>query len=138
MRAEARSIAAEMHAGFMGIRDELPQNIRARHKREISSYSPATQTQIQRVFEMWSSCRERFGHLGPWLFGAFSIADVMYAPVALRFVTYEIDVPAPASEFVDAVTGLASIQAWAEASAQEPEVLSFIDELLPVDETPLT
>ena len=87
---------------------------------------------------MWSSCRERFGHLEPWLFGEFSIADVMYAPVALRFVTYEIDVPAPASQFVEAVAGLASIQAWVEASAQEQEVLSFIDNLLPVDETPLT
>ena len=123
----ARSIAAEMHSGFFGIREHLPQNIRARVPLERTTLAPATQQEINRVEQMWAQAYETYG--GPWLFGDFSIADVVYAPVALRFVTYQIQLLPAAQTFVNAVQALPSIQAWAQASAAEPEAISFIDQL---------
>ncbi|MEO0457038.1 MAG: glutathione S-transferase family protein [Cyanobacteria bacterium P01_A01_bin.114] len=135
-RAIARSISAEMHAGFLGIRDQLPQNIRARNPLTPSDLSTDTQKQIQRVQTMWTQCLETYG--GPWLFGDFSIADVVYAPVALRFVTYQVSLEPAAQTFVETVQALPAIQQWAAASADEPEILAFIDELRPAQETELT
>jgi glutathione S-transferase len=137
-RAEARSIAAEMHAGFLAIRDELPQNLRARTQRDEAALSPAARSQIARVRSIWTTCRQRFHAAGPWLFGAFSLADVMYVPMALRFVTYGIAVPAPAQSFVEAVTALPSVQEWSAAAAREPEHIDFIDALVPAHQSPLT
>lgn len=126
-QATARSIAAEMHSGFLGIREQLPQNIRARIPVERATLAPATQQEINRVEQMWAQAYEASG--GPWLFGDFSIADVAYAPVALRFVTYQIQLRPVAQTFVNAVQALPSIQAWAQAAAAEPEAISFIDQL---------
>lgn len=137
-RAEARSIAAEMHSGFMAVRDELPQNIRARTQLSPASMSDACRSQMARIFDIWASCRSRFGDRGPWLFGELSIADVMYAPVALRFITYEVPLPGRAAEFVDAVTNHPAIQEWQALAAAEEETLDFIDNLNPIEETPLT
>jgi len=134
--AIARSIAAEMHAGLMGIREHLPQNIRARNPVPLSSYPDATRQQIERVQSLWAKCYRDYG--GPWLFGDFSLADVVYAPVALRFVTYQTPLVAGADRFVAAVQGLPSIQKWAADAAAEVEVLKFIDELRPADETELS
>ncbi|NEQ53104.1 MAG: glutathione S-transferase family protein [Leptolyngbya sp. SIO3F4] len=125
--ATARSIAAEMHSGFFGIREQLAQNIRARVPVARQMLSPTTQQEVDRVEQMWARAYDTYG--GPWLFGDFSIADVVYAPVALRFVTYQIQLIDAAQVFVDAVQALPSIQAWAVASANEPEVIKFIDEL---------
>ena len=126
-QATARSIAAEMHSGFLGIREQLPQNIRARIPVERTTLEPATQQEISRVEQMWAQAYESYG--GPWLFGEFSIADVVYAPVALRFVTYQIQLLPAAQTFVNAVQALPSIQDWAKAAAVEPEAISFIDQL---------
>ncbi len=134
-RAEARSVSAEMHSGFLGIREHLPQNIRKRGKIPLTNFSAGTQKEISRVFEIWKTCFQKYG--GPWLFGNFSIADVMYAPVALRFVTYGISVPEECQWFIQAVTELPSVQEWTKLSEQESEVLDFIDNLLPAKETPL-
>lgn len=134
--AIARSICAEMHAGFLGIRNQLPQNIRARTPLALTDFSSDTQQQIERVQTLWAQCYADFG--GPWLFGDFSLADVVYAPVALRFVTYETPLIPEAQPFVEAVQSLPAIQAWAAAAAAEPEVLHFIDELRPANETELT
>lgn len=126
-QAIARSIAAEMHSGFLGIRQQLPQNIRARIPVVRTTFTLATQQEIDRVEQMWARAYDTYG--GPWLFGEFSIADVVYAPVALRFVTYQIQLVDQAQSFIEAVQALPSIQAWAAAAAAEPEVISFIDEL---------
>ncbi|MGD1907111.1 MAG: glutathione S-transferase family protein [Leptolyngbyaceae cyanobacterium] len=126
-RAYARSVAAEMHSGFLAIREELPQNIRARQNRDRSDFSSAAQKEIDRVETIWQTGYQTYG--GPWLGGEFSVADVMYAPVALRFVTYGIALVPEAQQFVSAVQALPSIQAWAEASTTETEVLPFIDNL---------
>lgn len=125
--ATARSIAAEMHSGFFGIREQLPQNIRARIPVIRSTLTATTQQEIDRVEHMWAQAYDTYG--GPWLFGDFSLADVAYAPVALRFVTYQIQLSPGAQPFIKAVQELPSIQAWAAASANEADVISFIDQL---------
>ncbi|MEL6381623.1 MAG: glutathione S-transferase, partial [Cyanobacteria bacterium J06626_18] len=134
--AHMRSIAAEMHSGFLAIREELPQNIRMCQRRSRDDFSSAAQTQIERVETLWRDCYERYG--GPWLCREFSIADVMYAPVALRFVTYGIQLMPVAQQFVEAVQALDSIQTWAQDSVSETENLPFIDTLVPVSDTPLS
>lgn len=125
--AMARSIAAEMHSGFFGIREQLAQNIRARVPADRTTLASGTQQEINRIEQMWTQAYDAYG--GPWLFGDFSIADVVYAPVALRFVTYQIPLIPTAQEFVEAVQALPSIQTWAADSAAESEVISFIDQL---------
>ena len=86
-RAIARAASAEMHAGFAALRNEMPFNCRSRRRVALS---PAATQDVQRVQALWADCRARFGAGGPWLFGAFSPADAMFAPVALRFVTYGV------------------------------------------------
>ena len=137
-RALARSISGEMHSGFLAIRDELPQNLRARNLRDPKELSEACRNQIARIDEIWSGCRGTYGGAGPWLFGVFSIADVMFTPVALRFVTYSIPVSDKAREFVDAVRASADVQQWTEEAEAEAEAISFIDDLVPADASPLT
>ena len=136
-RAEARSIANEMHSGFLAIRDQLPQNLRARTRLDPAELSPACSSQIERVIAIWSRCRQRHRGAGPWLFGDMSVADVMFAPVALRFVTYSIPVPAPASEFIDAVQGDRWVREWIDLATAESERIDFIDELVPQSDSPL-
>lgn len=137
-RAHARSISAEMHSGFIALRDELPQNLRARRPLMTDQLSATCQRQVARVDEIWSDCRDRYEKAGPWLFGDLSIADVMFAPVALRFVTYSIPVSRRSREFVDAVLGLDSVGQWVVAAERETEALPFIDDLVPAKESPLT
>ena len=134
-RARARSVSAEMHSGFMAVRDELPQNIRARRPLRLDELSADCHQQIQRIQTIWSD-REHAGN-GPWLFGEFGIADVMFAPVALRFVTYGIKLSPVAQDFVERVRELPLIQEWGELCAQEPYSIPFIDELLPAAQSPL-
>lgn len=137
-RAQALAVAAEMHSGFLAVREELPQNVRARRKLALSDASEACRSQVARIDAIWSSCRRNFGDRGPWLFGPFSISDIMFAPVALRFVTYSIPLSRDARHFVDRVLELSSIREWARQSEAEPERLQFIDDLVPASETPLT
>jgi len=137
-RAEARSVVAEMHSGFIAVRGELPQNIRLRFARPLSDLSPSCQEQIARISEMWESLRIRYENRGPWLFGAFSLADIMFAPVALRFITYSISLPPAAQQFVDVIENLKSVQEWCEAAQSEDEKIEFIDQIVPVDASPLT
>ncbi len=138
MEAHARSISAEMHSGFLAIRDELPQNIRARNDRDPNQLSQACRDQIERVDEVWADCRNRYEGLGQWLFGEFSLADVMFAPVALRFVTYSIPVSSRAQDYIRAVCDSISVQEWIKLAREEVESIDFIDDLVPAAESPLT
>lgn len=137
-RAHARSISAEMHSGFLAVRDELPQNLRARCQRDVNQLSASCRQQIARIDEIWTDCREKYGESGKWLFGEFSIADVMFTPVALRFVTYSTPVSSHAQAFIEAVRGLASVQKWIDAARLEAESIPFVDELVPAKDSPLT
>lgn len=128
-RARARSIVAEMHSGFFAVREELPQNIRASRPCDLSGLSDACQSEILRICDIWAACRDEYREAGPWLFGSLSIADIIFAPVALRFVTYSIEVRPPADEYVRAIESLGPVMEWSELSGNEPESIASIDSL---------
>ena len=114
-RAEARSISAEMHAGFSALRQNLPMDIRASHP--LPALSPAVAADIERIVTIWESCRSRHGGQGPFLFGAFSIADAMYAPVVWRFQTYAVSVPPASQAWLQTMLDLPAMREW-QASAR--------------------
>lgn len=116
-RAVARSVCAEMHSGFANLRTEWPMNARARNRRTITT--PGLEADIDRVDEIWNDCRRRFGASGPWLFGDYSIADAMYAPVVLRFNTYGARISETARWYMAAVLEDAVLQSWLAASKAE-------------------
>jgi len=120
-RAMARSIAAEMHSGFSAVRNELPMNIRA-HGRIVEP-SPAAADDIARIVAIWSEARQRFAGSGPWLFGAFSAADAIYAPVASRFRTYGVKLPAALEDYRETVLGSPAMREWSAMAEAEPEVI---------------
>jgi glutathione S-transferase len=116
-RAHARAVATEMHAGFAALRQHCPMNIKRRKKRALNA---AVQDDIKRVTQIWRGARERFGAGGEYLFGAFSAADCMFAPVATRIASYEIDVDAASAAYVAAIYRLPAFVAWREAALAEP------------------
>ena len=120
-RAHARSIAAEMHAGFTPLRRHYPMNVRRPLPRREPT--PEAAGNIRRIEAMWSDCRQRFGAGGPFLFGAFGAADAMYAPVVSRLHTYAVEVGGEACAYMDAVLGLPAWSQWHAAAAAEPWVL---------------
>jgi glutathione S-transferase len=120
-RAVARSVAAEMHAGFVSLRAELPMNCRAR--RVGVEPSAAARADVERVVALLEACRAQFGASGPFLFGAFSPADAFFAPVALRFATYGVALPPAAASWSEAVRGLPAVEAWIADARREAEVL---------------
>jgi glutathione S-transferase len=121
-RAVARAVSAEMHSGFPNLRTHMSMNIRKRHPGK--GRTPEVLADIARITAMWSDCRERFGKDGPFLFGPFSIADAMYAPVVLRFRTYDVDLPSDCRAYSDAVLALPALQEWMAAATAETETLS--------------
>lgn len=116
-RAAARSVCAEMHAGFATLRSVLNMDIRARLQVEIT---PEVQAEIDRIIEIWEYCRSRFGAGGPFLFGNFTWADAFYAPVAARFATYSIALPPAAQAYADTILALPAMQEWIAAAQAEP------------------
>ena len=120
-RAHARSISAEMHAGFATLRSQMPMNCRAMGRR-VALPDELTHD-IDRIFEIWSDCYRRYGGNGPWLFGEFSIADAMYAPVVLRLRTYGINLPESARHYANRVLQSEAMQEWLLACETETEVI---------------
>ncbi|MBP6711450.1 MAG: glutathione S-transferase family protein, partial [Propionivibrio sp.] len=103
-RAEARSISAEMHSGFVALRHVLPMDIAA--SKPFVARTADVDGDIARIIEIWEGCRSRFVDAGPFLFGRFTIADAMFAPVVWRFLTYEIELPAASRKWVEAMLAL--------------------------------
>lgn len=121
-RAVARAVATEMHGGFPAIRATLPMNFRARAKR-TPSLSDVVRAQIARVESLWTESRQRHGATGPFLFGRFTIADAMYAPVVSRFRTYAVPLGPVAQAYADAVWAMDAMQEWgAEARAETERI----------------
>jgi glutathione S-transferase len=118
-RRTARSICAEMHAGFGELRRNMPMNIRASHPDK--GRTPGTLKDIERIAAIWESCRARFGAGGELLFGSFSCADAMFAPVVTRFRTYAVPLPPVAQRYADAVRDLAAVKAWVAGALAEKE-----------------
>lgn len=121
-RAHARSVSAEMHAGFTALRQAMPTNFCARLPGH--GHTEGALADVARVIELVSDCRTRFGGNGLFLFGEFGIADAMYAPVATRLVTYGVDLPPLVRDWVDALYALPAMIEWLEAAGREPVIRS--------------
>ena len=110
LRAEARSIAAEMHSGFTALRQNLPMDIRA--SKRFANHPAEVQADIARVIEIWESCRRRFAARGHFLFGNFSVADAMFAPLVWRFLSYAVALPDASRAWSDTMVALPAMQEW--------------------------
>ena len=120
-RALARSMSAEMHSGFFNLRNELPMNCRKKfHDIHLTS---AAKNEITRVTDLWRKYRSEFGADGEWLFGNYSIADAMFAPVALRFYGYNIPLGTIETAYVESVLNQPCIIEWIEAAKLEKEII---------------
>jgi glutathione S-transferase len=116
-RAHARAVSAEMHAGFAPLRRHCPMNMRrVQKKRELTAEVAAD---VRRIEQIWTECRERFGTGGPFLYGTFSNADAMYAPVVSRFFSYAIGVGAAAESYMASVMALPAFREWRDAGVAE-------------------
>ncbi len=120
-RAEARCVATEMHAGFAALRQHMSMNCRKHLPGK--GRTPEVVKDIARISILWNESRARFGAGGPFLFGKFSIADAMYAPVALRFVTYDVELDPVSAAYVKTITALPAIQQWVADARAETEVI---------------
>jgi glutathione S-transferase len=118
-RRAARVACAEMHSGFEAMRQHLSMNIRASHPGK--GLNPESRRDIDRMVELWRSCRERFGGGGELLFGGFTIADAFFAPVVTRFDTYAVALPEDARAYCKAVHRLPAVREWIEAARRETE-----------------
>jgi glutathione S-transferase len=120
-RAHARSISAEMHSGFMALRNECGMNLH----RPVGAValSDDARANVARIQEIWADCNRRYGKEGPFLFGAFSGADAMFAPVVHRFRTYAIDITDDARHYFDAMMSLPAFQEWTRAGLAETLVI---------------
>ena len=128
-RAHARAISSEMHAGFAALRNECGMVLwRPPAKKALS---PDAQANIARVQELWTDARVRFGAGGPFLFGQFTAADAMYAPVVARFATYAIDVTPPVAAYMAAMTALPAWREWRRAALVETWVIPKFEERFP-------
>jgi glutathione S-transferase len=117
-RLLARSISAEMHSGFVELRKNMPMDVTEKHPGE--GRTPEVLADIARITQLWRDARARFGADGPFLFGAFSIADAMYAPVCTRFDTYGVELDEVSQAYVNTILGLPAMREWYAAGAAEP------------------
>jgi glutathione S-transferase len=125
-RARARSICAEMHAGFAHLREHCPMNIEAALREigaKVLADQPGVREDLDRVAGMWSECLAASG--GPLLFGAFSIADAYFAPVATRIRTYALPVPTSVAGYVERVFALPAMQAWVRDALAEHDFVAY-------------
>ncbi|MEO5773227.1 MAG: glutathione S-transferase family protein [Sphingomicrobium sp.] len=120
-RGMARSMAAEMHSGFAALRRELPMNVR-------KSFSPRefgddVIADINRILQLWAQARARFGGTGQFLFGDWCAADIMFAPVVTRFLTYGVPVPPFAALYMKSVLSHPHVSEWIDKAQDEPWVI---------------
>lgn len=124
-RAMARSISSEMHSGFSALRNACPMNLGFRHPPK--DRGPGVAADVARITDIWTEARARFGASGPFLFGAFTAADAMFAPVTTRFRGYGIGVGPVSEAYIDAVQATPAFIAWRESALSE-------DWIIPLDE----
>lgn len=120
-RAVARAVSAEMHAGFQALRTHMSMDIRKDNAG--LGRNPEVDADIARITAIWNDCRSRFGQGGPYLFGRFSIADAMYAPVCFRFLGYGVRPAAAAGDYLAAMLADPHMLAWRDAALAETETL---------------
>lgn len=119
-RAHARAVSQEMHAGFLPLRQHFPMNMRSVFERAII---PEIQGDIDRITALWHECRKQFGAGGPFLFGSFTIADAMYAPVVSRFRTFKVPLERETEAYAASVTAWPAYQEWLAAARNEPMII---------------
>jgi glutathione S-transferase len=122
-RAVARSVSHEMHASFMNLRMQMPMDCRGRYPGE--GVKPEVQADIDRIMTLWRNCRQTYGASGLMLFGQFSIADAMFAPVVSRFITYDVKLGPISQEYAEAIWKLPAMQEWIEDADQELEYMDL-------------
>jgi glutathione S-transferase len=120
-RAVARAVSAEMHAGFGNLRRHLPMNMRGSFPNR--GLTPEAQADVNRITALWRDCHKRFRAKGGYLFGPFSIADAMFAPVVSRFRTYAVEMDAEAKAYCDAIEAWPAYQEWLAAAKNEPMII---------------
>jgi len=120
LRAQARSVSAEMHAGFSALRSRMPMNIRSSHPGK--GHSPEVDADIARITTIWGDALAFSG--GPFLYGGFGYADAMYAPVVSRFLTYGVALDAACASYVERVWNLPAMLEWRTAALAETEVIA--------------
>lgn len=116
-RAHCRAVSGEIHSGFYNLRSALPMNLKARHK-SFKVFSGA-RPDIERVRTIWTECLDTYG--GPFLFGAPTIADAMYAPVCTRFRTYAVELSAPHAAYCQTIFDWPLLREWTEGALEEPD-----------------
>jgi glutathione S-transferase len=117
----ARSMAAEMHSGFANLRRELPMNVRKTFP--LKPIDEEVRDEIERILQLWAQARARFASGGPFLFGEWCAADIMYAPVVTRFITYSIPMPPFAELYMKAVLSHPDVNEWIDKAQDEPWVI---------------
>jgi glutathione S-transferase len=120
-RAVARSISAEMHSGFVPLRNLCNMNTRKHYPG--FALTPEVEADVARIDRIWSDTRAAYGKNGPFLFGAWTGADAMYAPVVTRFRTYDVKLSKPAQDYADSVLALPAMREWYAAGAAETTVI---------------
>ncbi|OGX27687.1 MAG: glutathione S-transferase [Omnitrophica WOR_2 bacterium RIFCSPHIGHO2_01_FULL_48_9] len=120
-RAVARAVSSEMHAGFMSLRKTCPMNVRA--NKPLAELTPEVKADVARLSALWEDCRKRFGQGGDFLFGTFSIADAMYAPVIWRIKTYALPISGAAQKYCAAMLDLPAMKEWQKAAVEEPQAI---------------
>ena len=126
-RARARTLCAEMHSGFSHVRAQMPMNCRAR--KEAHDRGPDVTADVRRLVDIFEETRQDHGSSGPFLFGARSLADAFFAPIASRFITYAIDLPERAREYCRTLMESPAMQEWLEAAASEPHSVAEYDQM---------
>jgi glutathione S-transferase len=122
-RAHCRAISGEIHSGFHNLRSALPMNLKAEYK-NFKIFAGA-QPDIDRIQAIWTECLAKHG--GPFLFGAPTIADAMFAPVCTRFLTYGVKIAGPVKAYCDTIMGWAPMREWVDAAKAEPEEMEELD-----------
>ncbi len=130
-RGLCRSYCSEMHSGFMAIRSEMPMNCRARRRLQISAVA---REESRRVDQLFCEARARYARHGDYLFGEFSLADCMFAPIVMRFTTYGIELSEIAQKYMAFMLENPALASWVEAARNEPQMLpdfEFGEEISP-------
>jgi glutathione S-transferase len=120
-RAYARSICAEMHSGFQALRTNMNMNCVSHFPGK--GWNPDVQKDVERIIQIWDDCRKSHKRKGPFLFGAFTIADAFYAPVVTRFRTYGVHVDKIGKEYMETIYSLPAMQQWLNEARKEKEII---------------
>ncbi len=126
-RGMARAMVSEMHSSFAALRTQMPMNVR--RQTPLQGVSEETKADIVRILQLWAEARARYGSAGPFLFGTFGAADIFYAPIVSRFLTYGVGVPGFAQSYMQAVWEHDWMREWVSAAENEEWVIEQFEQV---------